>query len=171
MTSIEDFGERLGLYFLHEQYLEAALKDYIGCAYDWIRFAINDRLPFKWDKAEINEFTLGKLIRHFEKLSNNPDLIQRLQQFNKSRIKYVHKYFPEHAPKTLRSDSWYIELNKLDDDIKKCSELIKQVQEMIAQMPNSSNLKQNEMLDLTTKLIEHSKLAKKTSNILKTDVS
>jgi len=73
------------------QMVELELKLYIDDAFSFVKVAVGDRLPFKFSGADYLESPLERLIEVFKKLSNNDELVSRLNVFKKERNFLTHR--------------------------------------------------------------------------------
>ena len=73
------------------QMVELELKLYIQDAFNYIRTSLDGRLPFSFSGSDYVDSSLERLIEVFKKLSDNPELIGRLQKFKKERNHLVHR--------------------------------------------------------------------------------
>jgi hypothetical protein len=72
------------------QEIELELKAYISHALSNIRGKVNGAFPFKFHGSDYDEASLETLIKVFSKLSDNADLVRRLNQFKKKRNSLAH---------------------------------------------------------------------------------
>lgn len=75
------------------QYVEFLLKHYIARAFDHVRQCLNGTLPFDYHGDQFEDTPLGGLINTFKKLSDNRDLVTRLQTFKTRRDQLAHRAF------------------------------------------------------------------------------
>lgn len=72
------------------QLVENELKKYISMAYECINIFIDNRIPFSMSENDLKGQKLYNLIKIFEKLSDNAELVSKLEAFSKSRNKFAH---------------------------------------------------------------------------------
>lgn len=73
------------------QAVELELKLYISQAFFVVRSSVGERLPFKFSGEDYTDASLERLIDAFKKLSDNDELIKRLNQFKGKRNHLAHK--------------------------------------------------------------------------------
>jgi hypothetical protein len=73
------------------QMLEQELKNYIGTVFSIIKEQIGETIPFRYDKKDVENHALGRLIETYKKLSNDIPTIRRLEAFKESRDMLAHK--------------------------------------------------------------------------------
>ena len=73
------------------QLIEAGLKFYIGYYYDVARFILDGKLAFKYEKSDINEAALEKLLSIFKKINSNEELIKNIRKLIHQRNHIAHK--------------------------------------------------------------------------------
>ena len=80
---------------LHFQLIEEAIREYFKLLSAIISDKVKDIIPSGFQFYEDND-TLGTLIKKFEKLNNNKELIKELNKINKDRIYVAHKIWPHY---------------------------------------------------------------------------
>jgi hypothetical protein len=75
------------------QYIEEALRFFIGVAYRRIREKCGLELHFKYGDEDIEKDALGKLIEKFERVSDEPELVRQLREVQPKRNRYAHQRF------------------------------------------------------------------------------
>jgi hypothetical protein len=73
------------------QLIEQELKLYISEALQLVEKCIAGRLPFGLSGKDYENFSLGHLVEVFEKLSDNPALVQDLKAFTRERNVLSHR--------------------------------------------------------------------------------
>lgn len=87
----EKFFRRIADALTGCQLVEQELKLYIAKAYEVIGERVGDRMPFKWHGSDVENWSLGRLIESFKKLSNNDQLVKDLNKFKDHRNFLTHK--------------------------------------------------------------------------------
>lgn len=80
-----EVGRLLGGCQLVEQQLKLYLQEALSLAKDR-----GEQMPFKVSGSDFTEWPLGRLIKHFDKLSGNDALVAQLQLFKDDRNELVH---------------------------------------------------------------------------------
>lgn len=75
------------------QLLEGGLKTYIDLYYETVRQLLHGKLHFGFDKAEVLEAPLGRLLQIFSRVSSNTELLAELRGLVKDRNKIAHQSF------------------------------------------------------------------------------
>jgi hypothetical protein len=73
------------------QMVELELKVYISDAFAFATKSIDGRMPFKFSGEDYIDAPLERLIEAFRKLSDNDELIKRLNAFKKERNFLTHR--------------------------------------------------------------------------------
>lgn len=73
------------------QFLEEGLRLYVFSAYELIRRAVHERLPFHFDYADVRNDALSKLISKYLKFSDNEELGAQLRKALRHRNEIAHR--------------------------------------------------------------------------------
>jgi hypothetical protein len=90
------------------QAVELEIKLYISQAFLIARNSIGDRLTFKFSGDDYTDSSLERLIEAFKKLSDNDQLIKRLNQFKKKRNHLAHKAIADCLNDLGDLDAWAV---------------------------------------------------------------
>lgn len=75
------------------QLLEEGLKSYIGCYYETVRQLLPETISYRYQKLDIQEAALGKLVSVFSKINSNDELVFELRKLVKTRDDLAHRAF------------------------------------------------------------------------------
>src|SRR5688572_10988832 len=75
------------------QLVEEGLKTYIDLYYETARQLLVGKLHFGFDKAEVQEAPLGRLLQIFSRINPNKELIAELKALVKDRNQAAHQAF------------------------------------------------------------------------------
>lgn len=81
----------ISLVLYNFQLIEQALKSYICVAIEKIKERTKDVIPYKYNRKWVNNDTLGKLIKKFEKINDNKELIKEIKRLTPYRNKVAHQ--------------------------------------------------------------------------------
>lgn len=73
------------------QLLEEHLKNYLDMYYRSVRHLLQGKLHFDYQRADINDAPLGRLIGVFSKVCSNTDLVSHLRSLVKHRDNSAHR--------------------------------------------------------------------------------
>lgn len=73
------------------QYIEEGLKMYVTSVNKRIKEKMKNEFPFKYERSWVEDDSLGKLIKKFEKINNNNELIKELKSLRPLRNEIAHK--------------------------------------------------------------------------------
>ena len=86
------------------QDVELALKCYVTESLQLVGKCVEGKMPFRMSGADYEDASLERLIEIFKRLSNNPDLVKRLQNFKKVRNHLAHKGIADHLDRSGELD-------------------------------------------------------------------
>lgn len=89
----KDITIKLSSVIMNYQFIEEGLKIYLEKSFELIRQKLNDELPFEYNRATIEKYPMGKLIKAFDKHSNNKELVKKLEALPEKRNDIAHKGF------------------------------------------------------------------------------
>jgi hypothetical protein len=75
------------------QFIEEGLRMYAALSYDLIRLRLGKDLPFKFEYADTEKDSLGKLVSRYEKLSSNITIMKELKELVPHRNQVAHQSF------------------------------------------------------------------------------
>lgn len=75
------------------QVIEEQLKTYLHLSFRAIRRSTAGVLVYKWDRKGIDNWSLERLISHFEKLIDDDDLVRDLRGLRDDRNQCAHRAF------------------------------------------------------------------------------
>jgi hypothetical protein len=70
--------------------LEQQLKIYIKTTHSIIREKLQGTIPYRFDEENLEKHTLGRLSAIFSRMSNNAEIVERLDKFIKLRNELAH---------------------------------------------------------------------------------
>ena len=70
--------------------LEQQLKIYIKTTHSIIREKLQGTIPYRFDEENLEKHTLGRLSTIFSRMSNNAEIVERLDKFIKLRNELAH---------------------------------------------------------------------------------
>lgn len=73
------------------QHLEFALKAYIGCSYDIVRYKLDGEIPFKYGWKFAENFQLERLMAVFKQLNDNTELHRKISHMIETRNEIAHR--------------------------------------------------------------------------------
>ncbi len=89
----EFYGTSVGHALGGFQLLEEGLKSYIGLHYTTVRALVAGRVHFDFQRADIQEAALGRLLTIFAKLCSNRPFVEEIRRLVKHRDHAAHQAF------------------------------------------------------------------------------
>ncbi|MGD9161329.1 MAG: hypothetical protein PVG39_23145 [Desulfobacteraceae bacterium] len=113
------------------QYVEESIRLYLSEVYKYISAQISDVLPFSYGYNDLEKNSLGRLVKKFEKLNDNKQLISELKHLTPHRNESAHRGFLLQEEQ-LSDEAFFnrklVELVEIRDRTTKCvNELYKQI--------------------------------------------
>ena len=75
------------------QVVEESLRRYLTASYKYVQKTMAGSLPFRFDRKDIENDSMGSLVSKFERLSDNTSLVTQLKSLTKHRNMCAHKAF------------------------------------------------------------------------------
>lgn len=111
------------------QLLEASLKDYIAEYYHAIKTMVGTKLPFKYDRADIENSPLGRLCTLFSKLNENEPLIKKIQSIQSHRDKLAHRALALTFDRNISDEEYLKMTHTFEETINDIEIVLKEVRE------------------------------------------
>jgi hypothetical protein len=89
--AFDGYSNALQMALVDFQYIEECLRLYIASSYDYIRYKVADKLPFKLDGTDLDKDPLARLIDKYSKLSNNEELVAEVRKLLPKRNEIAHR--------------------------------------------------------------------------------
>ena len=116
MSLVKTHSEELSNALMFLQYIEEAIKDYLGEVYEIIKKKLGNQIPFDFSRKSVENNSLRKLLTKFSKVNSNKDLIDRIDHLIKDRNYCAHRAYVM-TFKQIFNDKY------LSDEIKKFKSL------------------------------------------------
>jgi hypothetical protein len=106
------------------QYIETSLRMYIDQTYKAIKIELKSKITFKYCEKDIEDLSLGRLVKIFDKLNSNTDLINRLKKLVPFRNFIAHSALL--LDLEMQQDDIFLKKNYTDieKDLKKCQKCL-----------------------------------------------
>lgn len=86
-----EYNDKVLNILMNFQYIEEGLKMYVTSVNKRIKEKMKNEFPFKYERSWVEDDSLGKLIKKFEKINNNNELIKELKSLRPLRNEIAHK--------------------------------------------------------------------------------
>lgn len=93
MSSVKTHNEELSNAIMSLQYVEEAIKNYLGEVYEIIKKKLGNQIPFDFSRKSVKNDSLRRLLTKFSKVNSNKDLIDRIDHLIKDRNYCVHQAY------------------------------------------------------------------------------
>jgi len=93
MSLLPTYWLKLGNALLNFQFIEEALRTYLGLVYHIVKIKLGNKIPFKFSRKDVETDSLGVLIAKFERVNSNSELIGKLNKLVKARNYCAHRAY------------------------------------------------------------------------------
>lgn len=93
MANTSDYFSTVQKALSHFQFIEEGLKMYLANTFQLIRKNIKSDMVFGFTYKDVEDYSLGRLIKIFEKYNSNKNLIKTINKIIKDRNYIAHKSF------------------------------------------------------------------------------